>query len=599
MHHRVHGFSDLQQPNNFHILLFPYHSYSIHCPGKKQSQLHFLFSKNIQKLQSSNQKAIQMKIKFYIVLIAAIILVSCNKKPDKIMNSIIPKPQKMEIAKGYFLLNDNTSIVYDDKIAELDRMVHNFCDDVEGKCKMRPGSDIDNPIQNRIKIKLDNEADIPVEGYNLKIKKQKIDLVASSLSGIYYGLQSLGQLIHLNMEGNKPPSYLPVMEIEDYPEFSWRGMHLDVCRHFIPLEDVKKYLDYMATYKFNKFHWHLTEDQGWRIEIKQYPLLTEIGAWRDETLVGHYRDEPRTYDGERHGGFYSQEDIKEIIQYAGDRYIEVIPEIEMPGHAKAAIAAYPWLGVTGEKVEVKKEWGISPYIYKPSEKTFNFLENVLSEVIELFPSEYVHIGGDEAIKDQWEDSEEIQQQIKDLGLKNEHELQSWFIHRIEKFLNKNGKKLIGWDEILEGGLAPNATVMSWRGDEGGIAAAKMGHDVIMSPTSHCYFDYYQAKPIEDEPLAIGGYLPLEKVYSFDPVPDTLTEKEAEHILGAQANVWTEYIPDFESVEYMIFPRMLAMSEVTWTQAKNKDLDDFYSRVKDHKKIFEILGVNYSESGMPE
>lgn len=540
-----------------------------------------------------------MKITTYILLVIALSLASCKKKPENLMNSIIPEPQKMEVVKGYFQLNNNTSIVFDTKIPELEQMVFKFCNDIEGECEIRPGSDIGNPLQNRLRIKLDDATGIPDEGYTLKIKKQKIDLTASSFAGVFYGLQSLKQLIYENIEGDKPPVYLPLLEIEDYPRFSWRGMHLDVCRHFMPVEDVKKYLDYMALYKFNKFHWHLTEDQGWRIEIKQYPLLTEIGAWRDETMVGHYSDEPRTYDGKRHGGFYTHEDIREIVQYAADRYIEVIPEIEMPGHAKAAIAAYPWLGVTGEKVEVMQEWGISPYIYKPAEETFTLLENVLSEVMELFPSEYVHIGGDEAIKDQWEESEEVQQLIKDLGLKDEHELQSWFVQRIEKYLNKNGKKLIGWDEILEGGLAPNATVMSWRGKEGGIAAAKMGHDVIMSPTSHCYFDYYQAKPIEEEPLAIGGYLPLEKVYSFEPVPDTLTEKEAEHILGAQANVWTEYIPDFEQVEYMIFPRMLAMSEVTWTQPENKNPEDFNSRVKTHKKIFEILGVNYSESGMPD
>lgn len=515
------------------------------------------------------------------------------------MESIIPEPQKMEIDAGYFHLNDNTSIVYDEKNEEIDGMVKSFCNAVEGECEIRPGSDSDNPLQNRIKIKLDNSLDIPDEGYTLKIKKQKIDISASSLSGIFYGLQSLKQLIFENMEIGIHPVFLPKLTIEDFPRFSWRGMHLDVCRHFIPVEDVKKYLDYMALYKFNKFHWHLTDDQGWRIEIKQYPLLTEIGAWRDETMVGNFSNQPLTYDGKKHGGFYTREEIKEVVNYAADRFIEVIPEIEMPGHAKAAIAAYPWLGVTGEKIEVKKEWGISPYIYNPSEKTFEFLENVLSEVIELFPSEYIHIGGDEAIKDQWEESEKVQKLIKDLGLKDEHELQSWFIHRIEKFLNSKGKKLIGWDEILEGGLAPNATVMSWRGEAGGIAAAKMRHDVVMSPTSYCYFDYYQAKPIDEEPLAIGGYLPLEKVYSFDPVPDTLTREEAKHILGAQANVWTEYIPDFKQVEYMIFPRMLAMAEVTWTLPEKKDEVNFMKRVKDHQNIFEVLGVNYSKTGMPE
>ena len=474
-----------------------------------------------------------------------------------------------------------------------------FLDEIDKHHGIRPGSDLDNPMQNRITINVDFSMDLPEEGYVLKINRQRIKLSAASYSGVFYGLQSLAQLIHLNAEEGREKVALPVILIKDHPRFSWRGMHLDVCRHFIPVEDVKKYLDYMALYKFNKFHWHLTEDQGWRIEIKKYPKLTEIGAWRDETMVGHYSDEPRTYDNTRNGGFYTHEDIREIVQYAADRHIEVIPEIEMPGHARAAIASYPWLGVTGEEIDVMKEWGISPYIYKPSEETFTFLKDVLTEVIELFPSEYVHIGGDEAIKDQWKESEEVQQLIRELGLEDEHELQSWFVQRIEKFLNKNGKKLIGWDEILEGGLAPNATVMSWRGEKGGIAAAKMGHDVVMSPTSHSYFDYYQSKPEEEEPLAIGGYLPIDTVYSYDPVPEVLDEQEAKHILGAQANVWTEYMPDFNQVEYMIFPRMLAMSEVTWTVTKNKNKEDFYKDVNNHEKIFKMLGVNYSKSGMPE
>jgi hexosaminidase len=539
-----------------------------------------------------------MKYEITIILILAVMFSACQKKPKTSMDSIIPEPVLVETAKGFFHYNDKTDIQYDNENEFLHKMINHFTDQIEQMYTVKPGSDIDNPLPNKIFIQLENSMNIPDEGYMLSIKRQRIDLEASSLPGIFYGLQSLTQLIHLN-PSVKGRIMVPVMKIEDYPRFSWRGMHLDVCRHFIPVEDVKKYLDYMALYKFNKFHWHLTEDQGWRIEIKQYPLLTEVGAWRDETMVGHYSDEPRTYDGKRHGGYYTQEEIKEIVQYAADRFIEVIPEIEMPGHAKAAIAAYPWLGVTGEKVEVKKEWGISPYIYKPAEETFTFLENVLKEVITLFPSEYVHIGGDEAIKDQWENSEEVQNLIKELDLKDEHELQSWFVQRIEKFLNKNGKKLIGWDEILEGGLAPNATVMSWRGEVGGIKAAKMGHDVVMSPTSYCYFDYYQAKPVEDEPLAIGGYLPIDTVYSYDPVPASLNEQEAKHILGAQANVWTEYIPDFKQVEYMIFPRMLAMSEITWTPKENKDQQLFMGKVKDHELIFQTLGVNYSRSGMPD
>ena len=540
-----------------------------------------------------------MKTTTIILLILMISFSACKKTTNETMDSIIPQPVHVEQAKGHFQFSDNTSILYSEENDSLRTSVELFLDEIDKHHGIRPGSDLDNPMQNRITINVDFSMDLPEEGYVLKINRQRIKLSAASYSGVFYGLQSLAQLIHLNAEEGREKVALPVILIKDHPRFSWRGMHLDVCRHFIPVEDVKKYLDYMALYKFNKFHWHLTEDQGWRIEIKKYPKLTEIGAWRDETMVGHYSDEPRTYDNTRHGGFYTHEDIREIVQYAADRHIEVIPEIEMPGHARAAIASYPWLGVTGEEIDVMKEWGISPYIYKPSEETFTFLKDVLTEVIELFPSEYVHIGGDEAIKDQWKESEEVQQLIRELGLEDEHELQSWFVQRIEKFLNKNGKKLIGWDEILEGGLAPNATVMSWRGEKGGIAAAKMGHDVVMSPTSHSYFDYYQSKPEEEEPLAIGGYLPIDTVYSYDPVPEVLDEQEAKHILGAQANVWTEYMPDFNQVEYMIFPRMLAMSEVTWTVTKNKNKEDFYKDVNNHEKIFKMLGVNYSKSGMPE
>jgi hexosaminidase len=378
------------------------------------------------------------------------------------------------------------------------------------------------------------------------------------------------------------------------PRFPWRGAHLDVGRHFFNADFVKKYIDIIALHKMNVFHWHLTDDQGWRIEIKKYPLLTEIGAWRDETVIGHPKagKEPVKYDGIKHGGFYTQDEIKEIIDYAADRYITIVPEIEMPGHAMAAIASYPELGCTGEKVKVRTTWGVSPYIYNVDDNTFKFLEDVLTEVIDLFPSEYIHIGGDEAVKDQWEESKKIQQQIKDLGLKDEHELQSYFIKRIEEFINNKGRKLIGWDEILEGGLAPNATVMSWRGVQGGIAAAREGHDVVMTPTTYCYLDYYQSKITDKEPLAIGGYLPLDIVYSYEPVPSELSTDEAKHILGAQANVWTEYIASPELVEYMLLPRMTALAELTWTPKEMKDLDDFKKRLETQVERYKTMGWNY-------
>ncbi|MBD3288798.1 family 20 glycosylhydrolase, partial [candidate division KSB1 bacterium] len=390
---------------------------------------------------------------------------------------------------------------------------------------------------------------------------------------------------------------IPCVEIRDEPRFSWRGMHLDVCRHFMPVEFVKKYIDLLAMFKFNRFHWHLTEDQGWRIEIKKFPKLSKISAWRSETLVGHARNKPEEYDGTPHGGFYTQEQIRDVVAYAKSRYIEVVPEIEMPGHSVAALAAYPEISCTGGPFEVAKKWGIFEDVYcAGKERTFQFLQGVLLEVIELFPYKYIHIGGDECPKARWKKCSDCQQRIKEEDLEDEAELQSYFIKRIEKFLQQKNRQIIGWDEILEGGLAPEATVMSWRGMKGGVEAARHGHDVIMTPTSHCYFDYYQADP-DSEPLAIGGYLPLDTVYSFEPVPEELTEKEAQHVLGAQGNVWTEYMKTPDHVEYMIMPRMLALSEVVWSPEKLRNFEYFLSRVKLHLKRFDYADINYSKSAV--
>ena len=351
----------------------------------------------------------------------------------------------------------------------------------------------------------------------------------------------------------------------------------------------------MALLKMNFFHWHLTEDQGWRIEIKKYPKLMSDAAYREETLIGHYNETPQQFDGQRYGGFYTQEDIAEIVAFASKHNITVIPEIEMPGHAQAAISAYPELGCTGEQVPVATKWGVFEHIYCPNEKTFSFLKDVLDEVMPLFPGEYIHIGGDEAPKTQWENCAHCQKLIKDLNLKDEHGLQSYFIKEMEAYINSKGKKIIGWDEILEGGLAPNATVMSWRGMQGGIDAAKQKHPVIMTPTSHAYFDYYQANH-PDEPLAIGGFLPLKKVYSFNPIPEELNTEEASYIWGAQGNIWTEYIKTEAQVEYMAFPRMLAMSEVVWSGAsENLELDynEFLTRVEPFFERLDALRINHA------
>ncbi|MBP6697865.1 MAG: family 20 glycosylhydrolase, partial [Flavobacteriales bacterium] len=385
---------------------------------------------------------------------------------------------------------------------------------------------------------------------------------------------------------------LPCLRISDHPRFAWRGMHLDVVRHFFPVSFVKEYIDLLARYKMNTFHWHLTDDQGWRIEIKKYPKLTDVGAWRKGSQVGPYS--AQTFDTLRYGGFYTQEEIRDVVAYATARHINVVPEIEMPGHALAALAAYPELSCTGGPFAVERGWGVFPDVFCPKEETFTFLENVMSEVMALFPSPHIHVGGDECPKERWHACASCQALMQKEGLKDEHELQSYFIRRIEKFVNSKGRKIIGWDEILEGGLAPNAAVMSWRGTEGGIAAAKAGHYAVMSPGSHCYFDHYQGDPA-NEPLAIGGYTPLEKTYSYEPIPEGLNPEEAKYILGAQGNLWTEYITSEDHVEYMALPRMLALSEVLWSPASLRSEDDFLARLKYEFPKLERMEVNASRS----
>lgn len=425
--------------------------------------------------------------------------------------------------------------------------------------------------------------------YFLTIYPNQVSISQCDPLGNFYGVQTFLQLIPA---GQKTEITIPCLQIRDAPKYAWRGMHLDCARHFFPVSFVKKYIDYLAMYKFNTFHWHLTDDQGWRIEIKQYPKLTEVGAWRNGSMVGHYNEQK--YDDKRYGGFYTQEQIKEVVAYATERHITVVPEIEMPGHAVAALAAYPQYSCTGGPFEVGKQWGVLDDVFCPKEETFTFLQNILTEVMDLFPSQYIHIGGDECPKTRWKACPHCQALIKEKGLKDEHELQSYFIQRIEKFVNSKGRKIIGWDEILEGGLAPNAAVMSWRGTEGGIAAAKQSHYVVMTPGSHCYFDYYQSKS-KNEPLAIGGFVPLEKVYSFEPTPNELSDEEAKYILGAQANVWTEYMETPEKVEYMIFPRMMALSEVLWGKANPNDYSGFQKRMVLQFPTLEQKGIHYSKA----
>jgi hexosaminidase len=427
------------------------------------------------------------------------------------------------------------------------------------------------------------------DSYSITIN-DKIEITYTTKAGLFYAFHSLFQLMEKTEAGFK----LPKCFISDYPKYEWRGLHLDVARHFFTVDEIKQFLNLMSQYKFNRFHWHLTDDQGWRIEIKKYPLLTKVGAWRDSTVENHYSTHPRTYKKHRYGGFYTQEQITEIVKYAADRHITVVPEIEMPGHSRALLAAYPELSCKGQKQGVPGLWGVFDDILCSKDESIIFMQNILNEVISLFPGEYIHIGGDEAPKVRWEKCPKCQSVIKENNLKDEHDLQSYFISKMDEFLTTKGKKMIGWDEILEGGLSPNAIVMSWRGFEGGIEAAKQGHQVIMSPGSHCYFDHYQGKS-KQEPLAIGGYTPLEKVYSFNPIPKEMSPQMTSFVLGAQANLWTEYITNFDHLLYMTYPRAIALSQVLWCD-KKPDYESFKKVLQEkHWQLLTDKKVNFSKS----
>ncbi|MFK7934606.1 MAG: beta-N-acetylhexosaminidase, partial [Saprospiraceae bacterium] len=525
------------------------------------------------------------------LLVTCFLFFSCNNdnavntSPVNVYN-IIPQPTNLNPQEGQFVIDKNTTInipVNGDFFKKEAIFLQQSIDDFTGR-KLP----ISTKTVNKNVITFVKNDDLPKEeSYELKISPEQIIITAGGDAGAFYALQTIQQLI---IPQSNQTIAVPAVEIKDSPRFAYRGMHLDVARHFFPVETVKRYIDLIAYHKLNRFHWHLTEDQGWRIEIKKYPKLTEIGGFRNGTLVGHYNDQPHQFDGKRYGGFYTQAEVKEVVAYATERHITVIPEIEMPGHSQAALTAYPELACTDGPFEVATKWGVFSEVYCPSEQTFEFLEDVLTEVMALFPSKYIHIGGDECPKTRWKESAFCQQLIKENGLKDEHGLQSYFIKRIEKFLNENGRDIIGWDEILEGGLAPNATVMSWRGIEGGIQAAKAGHDVIMTPTSHCYFDYYQSDH-PDEPLAIGGFLPLEKVYHYEPIPEELNAAESKYILGTQANLWTEYIPSQEKLDYMVFPRLSALAEVAWSARDARDFTNFTQRLIPHMNRLEAMGVN--------
>ena len=515
--------------------------------------------------------------------------------------SVVPRPARMTRGSGVFTLIRGTVVVTDRATRSVGQQLVDWLAPAMGYRLSVAGAVPSGGAARMVSLRLDPSLTrLGEEGYRLSVTGTRITIRAFRPAGAFYAVQTLRQLFPPDMFREAPVAgvtwTVPSVEIEDIPRFPWRGAHLDVSRSFMPKEFVKKFIDLLALHKMNRFHWHLTDDQGWRIEIKRYPRLTSVGAWRRETLIGiqhAYADTMQwQYDKRPHGGFYTQDDVREIVAYAQARFVTIVPEIEMPGHAQAAIAAYPELGNTGAQLEVLTHWGVNTHIFNPEDATIRFLQDVLTEVLALFPGRYVHIGGDEAAKPEWQASPRAQARIRELGLKDEAELQSWFIHQMDAFLTARGRSLVGWDEILEGGLAPNATVMSWRGMDGGIAAAQSGHDVVMTPTSHTYFDYYQSADTGSEPPAIGGFLPLDTVYAFEPIPPTLAPGAAHHVLGVQGQTWTEYIRHPKHVEYMAYPRLLAIAEVAWTPKEGRDFADFRARLETHLARLSILDVNY-------
>lgn len=507
--------------------------------------------------------------------------------------NIIPKPNSIKETKGeFFALKEGTAIRYDKRLKkEAILLAKAILKDTGVRVKMvREEQRIALPSEIYLDIADGNGAK---ESYSLSVAPKKVKVTGADAAGAFYGSQSLLQLIPV-----KGPAKLPAVEVKDSPRFGWRGMHLDVGRHMFDVKDIKKFIDQLAVHKMNTLHWHLTEDQGWRIEIKKYPKLTSVGGFRRSTPP--YLDR-WGFDNKRYGGFYTQEQIKDLVAYAKERHITIMPEIDMPGHMSAAIAAYPELGnddIPNYKPEVKVHWGIHPFTLSPKESTFEFVDNVLEEVCQLFDSKYIHIGGDEAPKGQWKKSKFAQEFMKKHGMHDEHDLQSYFINRFEKMLEKRGRKLIGWDEIREGGLSPNATMMLWRGWNHAVASINEGHDVVMAPGSHTYFDHYQNKRNKElakgaQFEAIGGYRPLKSVYSFDPIPEQFrgTEK-AKHVLGCQAQLWTEYMKTWDKVEYMAFPRLAALAEVAWTEKENKqDYSEFLNRLDTMYVRYKKAGIN--------
>ena len=521
---------------------------------------------------------------------------ACSEK--RTLNSdyeIIPKPLDVN-CKGdaSFLLKDGVAVIYPENNRKMQDNAEFLVDYVERQTGVKLTSHAGMPVDGAICLTLDLSDD-NAEAYKLIVNDKRVCISGASEAGVFYGIQTLRKSLPVAQDINVN---LSAVEIYDKPRFAYRGAMLDVARHFYTVDEVKTFIDMLALHNINRFHWHLTDDQGWRIEIKKYPKLVSVASERKETVVGRWYS--GIYDGKSYGGYYTQDELRDVIDYAAKRHITIIPEVDLPGHMQAALTAYPELGCTGGPYEVRTIWGVSQDVLcVGNDFTLQFVKDVLSEVADIFPSEYIHIGGDECPKVRWEKCPKCQERIKSLGLKSdakhtkEQRLQSYVIQEAAKYLKEKGKRIIGWTEILEGGLVPDATLMSWIGESGGIEAAHQHHDVIMTPNTYLYFDYYQSKKVEDEPLAIGGYLPIEKTYNYEPMPKELTEEEQQYIKGVQANLWTEYIPVFSQVQYMVLPRLGAAAEVQWTDPSKKDYKDFLRRVPHLVAVYDCYGWNYA------
>jgi hexosaminidase len=537
---------------------------------------------------------------FEYILVTLALLSSCKEEIELNKDSdyaIIPQPESIIKGKCRFEITNSTTI----RVFPLTEETKLAADFLSNLLANPTGyefniTESDKVSSNCMTFLIDDSVKNE-EGYVLYITPKHVLVKARTAAGLFYAVQSIRQMLPVEVEKaeilNDIKLSLPACKIEDAPRFVYRGMHLDVSRHFFPVEYIKRYIDMIALHKMNTFHWHLTDDQGWRIEIKKYPKLTEVGAFRAQTVKSFRTGEqPSDFNGKRYGGFYTQEDVRDIVSYAKSRFVTIIPEIEMPGHALAALASYPEYSCTGGPFKVAEKWGIFEDVYcAGNDSVFTFLEDVLSEVVDLFPGKYIHIGGDECPKVRWKKCPKCQKRIKERGLENELELQSYFITRIEKFLLSKGRNIIGWDEILGGGIAPNATIMSWRGEEGGIAASAQKHNVIMTPNLFTYYNYYQTDP-KGEPQAAGRILSLEKAYSYDPMPKDISEEQKKYIIGTQGCLWTEFFPTAELMEYMVYPRMFAMSEVGWTLKEYKDFDNFVTRLEKNRNRYDMIGINY-------